>query len=122
MTHRLFVYGTLLRGEPNHELLRGSSFLGETATASGFRLLDCGSYPGMVRAAGAGSVCGELWEIDEDTLRRVDELEGHPDLFWRTRVRLVRGDAAWAYLLTGAGARDGRALGSDDWRARRGAP
>jgi gamma-glutamylcyclotransferase (GGCT)/AIG2-like uncharacterized protein YtfP len=39
-------------------------------------LHDLGGYPGMVRAANDGlSIEGEIWEIDDTCLQRLDQLE-----------------------------------------------
>lgn len=114
---RVFVYGSLLAGEPNHRLLRGGTivsedgcfsrshapakFLGAASTQPLFRLWDLGSYPGMTRG-GAVSVVGEVYDVDEGTLARLDALEGHPSFYRRERLRLVgnqKCQTAWVYLL-----------------------
>ena len=83
----LFVYGTLMRGMPNNDLLADSKFLTE-ATAEHVRLIDLGYFPGMIETIGEhwDGVTGELWEVSEETLERLDVLEGHPDLFVRSKV------------------------------------
>ena len=113
----LFVYGSLLRGERNHSLLAGARFLRETATSTGFALVDLGDYPGMVKAA-RGAVAGELYEVDGETLRALDELEGHPRLYWRTEIVLVDRTPAQAYLLPPERARGRAGIPSGDWRRR----
>ena len=115
----LFVYGSLLRGERNHPLLVSARFLRETATAPGFALVDLGDYPGMVKAA-RGAVAGELYAVDEETLRALDELEGHPRLYWRTEIVLVDRTPAQAYLLPPERARGRAGIPSGDWRRRGG--
>ena len=83
----LFVYGTLMRGMPNNDLLADSKFLTE-ATAEHVRLIDLGYFPGMIETIGEhwDGVIGELWEVSEETLERLDVFEGHPDLFVRSKV------------------------------------
>lgn len=113
----LFVYGTLLRGERSHHLLCGARFLRETATATGFRLVDLGEYPGMV-TADSGVVVGELYRVDEASLRRLDAFEGHPEVYWRTEIRLVDRSLAQVYLLSPDRARGRPGIPSGDWRRR----
>lgn len=73
---RVFVYGTLKRGLSNHHYLLGQRFVDEARTQPVYRLYDLGGYPGMVEVSRDGlSVEGEIWEIDETSLRRLDELE-----------------------------------------------
>lgn len=77
---RIFVYGTLKRGCKNHHHLSGQSYVGEARTAPGFRLYHLGSYPGMVAdLADLEGVTGELWDVNDAALARLDEFEGVPE-------------------------------------------
>lgn len=75
---RLFFYGTLKRGHCRAPMLAGQQFLRAVRTAPIYRLVNCGSYPGMVLAeTGRGSaVEGELWQVDGDCLALLDREEG----------------------------------------------
>src|SRR5262245_33331948 len=96
---RVFVYGTLLAGEPNHAVLGGARLLQSAKTAPRFRLLDLGPYPALLEG-GQTAVHGEVYEVDRVTLNEIDEFEGHPDLFRRTLIELDDGTRAHAYLLS----------------------
>lgn len=63
----VFVYGSLLRGEPNHPLLAAAEFLGPAVTLPEFTLVDLGAFPGLI-AGGATVVTGELFAVDKPTL------------------------------------------------------
>ena len=73
----VFVYGTLKRGYSNHSLLSSSEYLGAYSTAtSNFSLYCNGKYPLLVRSLSADTnVHGELYRVDEDTLKKLDWLE-----------------------------------------------
>ncbi|MEN3941907.1 gamma-glutamylcyclotransferase family protein [Prosthecobacter sp. SYSU 5D2] len=72
----LFLYGTLKRGGSNHGYMRGQRFVAEARTVPRYKLYDLGGYPGMVLADTGGlSITGEIWEVDNDGLARLDELE-----------------------------------------------
>jgi len=88
---RVFVYGTLKRGERNHHFLTGQQFLGAAQTAPGFTLYALGDYPGMVRSADpTHDVTGELWAVNAACLAKLDELEGVAEgLYERVSVQLV---------------------------------
>lgn len=89
--HWIFVYGTLKRGGSNHRQLRGQTFLGEARTGPGVTLYSLGDFPGMVRDPyDTAGVTGELWEVDEPCLARLDEFEGvHEGLYERVRIALL---------------------------------
>lgn len=74
--HRVFVYGTLKRGFENHGLLGASTFIDEASTLTPYRMLD-GKFP-VLRDAGPDRMCiaGELYDVDAQTLKALDELEG----------------------------------------------
>ena len=70
----VFVYGTLLKGECNHNYyLGGIPCLGQ-ATLRNFDLYDLGRYPGII--TGDGTVLGEVYEVSDDKLSELDVLEG----------------------------------------------
>lgn len=95
---RLFVYGTLLAGEPHHPFLAGALPLGAARTVTGYRLHDLGPFPAMVEA-GSGAVVGELYEVSAGAIARLDRLEGVPHLCRRAVLMLGTGDLAQAYVM-----------------------
>ena len=73
---KIFVYGTLKRGLSNHSYLAGQRFVTKARTQPEYRLFDLGGYPGMVREKEDGlSIEGEIWEVDDRCLNRLDRLE-----------------------------------------------
>lgn len=76
---RLFVYGTLMKGQRAHNLLENSKYLGK-ATLKGYRKMDLIYYPGIVKDKNS-IVEGEVYEVDEHTKQRVDVYEGEGYLF-----------------------------------------
>jgi gamma-glutamylaminecyclotransferase len=112
----VFVYGTLLRGEANHDRLTGCRFGGDARTAPLFSLLDLGPYPALV-TGGVTAVAGELYLVPPQRLEELDRFEGHPALYLRSRIRLERGFAQ-AYLASTGRIMTGRAIAGGDWRRR----
>lgn len=113
----LFVYGTLMRGEANHELLAGASFRGPGSTSPRFELVDLGAYPALVEG-GAAAVAGELYEVGSAVLAALDDLEDHPHLYRRRRVPLAGGGWAEAYLMTREATAGLPRIAAGDWRRR----
>jgi len=114
MHHLVFVYGTLLRGQVNHRLLSGARLLGPHRTEPCFTLYDLGAYPGVARG-GRTAVAGEVYEVDQAGLLRLDRLEDYPRLYNRILIPCPYG-RAWIYLYRGR-LGDRPVIRSGDWRA-----
>jgi gamma-glutamylcyclotransferase (GGCT)/AIG2-like uncharacterized protein YtfP len=93
---KVAVYGTLKLGHGNHGLLKDSKLLG-TDYLYGWDMYDLGAFPGIV--PGEAGISVEVYEIDEETLRKLDGLEGYregkPDkcLYLRKTVDTQFGEA-----------------------------
>lgn len=113
---RLFVYGTLMQGEDNAAAIAGGRLLGSARTRAAYTLVHLGAYPALL-AKGDAAIAGELYEIDEPLLERLDELEEHPHLFRRGPVLLADGSEAQAYFLARASG-EAPIVARGDWRLR----
>jgi gamma-glutamylcyclotransferase (GGCT)/AIG2-like uncharacterized protein YtfP len=114
----VFVYGTLLQGEGNHDLLRHAEFLGPGRTPPRFALHDLGGFPGLV-AGGEHAVEGEVYFVGPDTLARLDLLEGHPRFYRRAPIALEDGTPVETYLLPRDRVVGRPVISSGSWRTRR---
>ena len=87
----LFVYGTLKRGCCRHRVLAGQQFLREAETVPHYRMVNVGTYPGLLVAQGEGrSIRGELWSVDSQCLASLDIVEGVDEgLYERREIQLV---------------------------------
>jgi gamma-glutamylaminecyclotransferase len=93
----LFVYGSLKQGFPNEHVNTGRRFAGRYRTHDryGMYLLGPGEVPCLVAPSGVGhQVIGELYEVTDDDLRRMDRLEriGEPQGYERVEVPVERFD------------------------------
>ena len=87
----LFIYGTLKRGHCRARMLDGQRFIGGVQTKPIYRLVNCGKYPGLIRAdtADGRAIEGELWEVDRVCLALLDEEEGvDVELYQRVAVEI----------------------------------
>jgi gamma-glutamylaminecyclotransferase len=106
--HRVFVFGTLKEGFPNFHANAGIRVPGAFITCERFPFYLVGERfsPWLVDCAGEGKqVRGEVFLVDDATLKRMDELERVSEVDgYRRReihVRSVTADdkfAAYAYL------------------------
>lgn len=95
----VFVYGALKRGGKNNHKLLCSDFIGEGETMPVFEMMNLGSDPGVVK--GTNKICGEVFEVDSNTLHELDKLERLGWVYEREQtfvyiagVRLV----CWIYI------------------------
>ena len=93
MQHTLFIYGTLMPGLRLEAEMHGARFVGPAHIAG--RLIDVGRYPGLLQ--GDGQVTGEVYEVDDAHLARLDEVEGvvpgdrNASQYWREEVTVLSG-------------------------------
>ncbi|XP_042217437.1 putative gamma-glutamylcyclotransferase CG2811 isoform X3 [Homarus americanus] len=108
----VFVYGTLKRNQPNHNLLmnkeNGAAKLINTGTTRQKYPLVIGSrynIPYLLPAPGNGEhVQGEVYEVDNKMLGVLDILECHPEYYERKIDKIILQDSeeeidCWIYLL-----------------------
>ena len=96
---KVFVYGTLMRGRSNYKYyLEHSIFLG-SGSIHGYALYDLGFYPGII-ADENECTKGEVFEVDNETMSRLDRLEGEGDLYLKrlVKVEMDNGLAHDAYV------------------------
>lgn len=76
----VFTYGTLMRGERAHNLVNDKAFIMNTIVEE-YDFYDLGSYPAVKK--GEKSVIGELYVVDDETLKVIDRYEGKGVLYNR---------------------------------------
>jgi len=96
--HLLFVYGTLRKDGVNAmpKLYPNSTFVGSSSVNG--RLYDMGGYPAIVLDDNASPVIGEVYEIDDETLAKLDAFELDAD-YHRTAVEItVTSMPTWCWV------------------------
>tara|TARA_R100000152_G_C6624853_1_gene74352 strand:+ start:139 stop:474 length:336 start_codon:yes stop_codon:yes gene_type:complete len=105
MSQKVFVYGTLRKGHGNHHVMEMSKgvFKGKGFTENKF-MSDMTFVPKVYKYGwpnhSTKHIEGELYDVE--TMRYMDLLEGHPNLYRRevTPIKLENGsvDNAWLYF------------------------
>lgn len=72
----LFVYGTLKKGEPGHELMVNARFVARVMKTN-LRWIRDAEYPSCIETEDATDyVVGEIWEVPLGDIPLLDEYEG----------------------------------------------
>ena len=95
--HRVFVYGTLKRGQRNDHYLREAEFVGRFITDAVYSMYCFDTYP-AVCARGRHAIHGEIYHVSDTQFQRLDELELYPDYYQRIEIATRFGDA-WMYIV-----------------------
>lgn len=98
--HLVFVYGTLRRGGARAMSIRfpDSKFIADAKV--GGSLYDLGAYPGLLLDESDSSVVGEVYEVDDEVLKRLDDFEAS-SRYRRKQVEISLGDhrrLCWVYV------------------------
>ena len=79
----VFVYGSLRYEMSNHRCLEKSLFSHSTIVHN-FDMFSLGAYPFI--SDGNGSVVAELYYVNDETFKKLDDLEGYPRFYNRKVV------------------------------------
>lgn len=90
MSNLVFVYGTLKRCEGNDRYLSkpGAIFVGPAVTEDNFRMIHVG-FPVIFKDEAGKPVAGEVYRVSDDTLKRLDGLEGEGRMYHRHRIDIT---------------------------------
>jgi len=104
---KVFVYGTLKRGYGNNQLLSTAEFIGSGQTAMPMLMLNAGFPVAMLPQTPwnnrAAPIKGEVYEVDIETLKRLDRLESEGRMYLRdpVAVRMDDGTNLYAQMYRG---------------------
>jgi gamma-glutamylaminecyclotransferase len=99
--HLVFVYGTLRQAQSNHKLLGEANCYGTGSTRDKYAMYIAGSFPYVISTEARYPIVGELYAVDDDTLTKLDKMEGHPRYYTRREIAVdVEGIEylAWMYF------------------------
>lgn len=98
-TRRVFICGSALRGQPDHQNLQSATFIKETRTQPLYRLhaAENGWHPAIYQTEADGiSIPGEVYEM---TAEQFDYLaRNEPPHMYPTEVQLEGGETATAFF------------------------
>jgi gamma-glutamylcyclotransferase (GGCT)/AIG2-like uncharacterized protein YtfP len=66
-----------------------------------YKMFNLGQFPALVKMPGLDNgpmIEGELWEVDEDCIRRLDMIEGSPSFYRRQEVQVAGQEVESLYV------------------------
>lgn len=97
------VYGSLRRGMGNSRLLETSELLSTETIRDNFRMVDIGSYPGLIESEEENEIVIEIYEVTPEVYRRIEQLESYPHYYDRRDVHTSLGEVGIYFLPRNSG-------------------
>lgn len=106
-THKVFVYGSFMKGLFNHHHLRDANFLGDGSTVrNDYDMVSFVTFPGILKCGPCKGcyILGEIYEVSLEDLLVCDSLESNNSFYKRelTKVKDTTTGVthtAWMYIL-----------------------
>lgn len=99
MLHLVAVYGTLRHDMHNNCLLGDSEFIGGEIKRGNYAMYVDTYLPFVTKTEEDNHLLAyEVYKVTDETLARLDRLEGHPNWYCRELIPTSFGDA-WMYLV-----------------------
>jgi gamma-glutamylcyclotransferase (GGCT)/AIG2-like uncharacterized protein YtfP len=108
-----------MKGELHHTTIEHARFLRAAETLPEYDLVQVDYYPAML-PGGSCRVLGELYEVDDLTLRHLDALEEVPHYYERRLIELADGSSAFAYVMPRDREKRAKPIRSGSFRLRDG--
>jgi gamma-glutamylcyclotransferase (GGCT)/AIG2-like uncharacterized protein YtfP len=97
----VFVYGTLKKCCSNHYIIEEAKFIGKAITNDPYELYNL-YYPCLFESndnTKSKRIFGEVYEIDQNMLIKLDKFESTPDLYYRKEINInIKGELHKAYV------------------------
>jgi len=96
---KLFVYGTLKRGQYNHSVLEAHCTLLEELTLPRKGIMfHADAFPVLCMDEPLTPIMGEIYDCPREILARTDRLEGYPDLYDRHQLAIPPYGLVYVYV------------------------
>lgn len=117
---KVFVYGTLKRGYNNFKHLlnhKDAKFIGEALTVQEYTMLNAGFPVLMEGGEQPARVVGEVFKVDNATLKNLDMLEGEGSIYDRKLVKVTLADGTVMQVSAYIGCKHWGRSGLEVWPA-----
>jgi gamma-glutamylcyclotransferase (GGCT)/AIG2-like uncharacterized protein YtfP len=98
MNKKIAVYGSLREGMGNYGLIAHAIKLSTEDVELPFAMADLGGFPGLYPSEEKHKIKIEVFEVDENTFKNVERLEGYPNFYDRANIDTSVGTAGIYFL------------------------
>ena len=95
---KVFVYGSLRKGFGLSPVLSSSDYIETVKTKPKYTMYSLGAFPCIVKG-GKTAIVGEIYSVSEEVERRLDMIEGVPQLYQKGKVEIDGYDNVIAYFM-----------------------
>lgn len=86
---KVAVYGSLRKNLYNHYLIADQEFIKKIAVEVPYKMISMnGAYPALLPSKDKHEITFELYEVDANTSRNLDILEGYPDFYSKATINI----------------------------------
>jgi gamma-glutamylcyclotransferase (GGCT)/AIG2-like uncharacterized protein YtfP len=111
---KVFVYGSLRKGFGLSPVLSSSDYVDTVKTKPKYTMYSLGAFPCIVKG-GNTAITGEIYNISLETERRLDMIEGVPQLYRKGKVEIKGYRNVLAYFFTKSNAEGLNKVETGDW-------
>lgn len=92
--YKIAVYGSLLEGLGNHPVIgrdEESKIISSEVVSIPYGMISYRAFPALVPSSENHNIFIEIYEVNEETYRRVERLEGYPTFYQKAIVNTTKG-------------------------------
>ena len=111
---QVFVYGSLRKGFGLSPVLNSSDYVETVKTKPKYTMYSLGAFPCIVKG-GDTAIVGEIYNISPETERRLDMIEGVPQLYQKGKVDIDGYSNVMAYFMKKSSVKGLNKIETGDW-------
>lgn len=113
---KIAVYGSLRKYRGNHRIIQHSTQLTQEIVFIPYKMVSLGGFPGLIPTdmAHCHNITIEVYEVDDQTYKDVERLEGYPRFYQRDTISTSVGNAD-IYVLENEGYAAHPEVEDGDW-------
>lgn len=97
--HLVFLYGSLKRGQMNHNIVEKSTFIDCGITEEHYNMYAYDNFPMLIESEEESNIRGEIYEVSDEILESIDFLESNGEFYERKLIKIESfKEPVWCYF------------------------